>query len=199
MSIRSEYRTREEHLRQFFKRMNEFMLVLWRLGLGPWINLWPQVGGRIMVVTHTGRKTGKRHRTPVNYAIVNGELYCTAGFGAISDWFRNILANPEVEIWLPNGWWSGSADEVVDPVHRASLMRQVLIGSGFAARIAGINPHIQSDKELERATGEYRLIRIRLVGPRTGPGGPGDLAWIWPLATMILLPMVLFRKKGKSK
>jgi deazaflavin-dependent oxidoreductase (nitroreductase family) len=175
------------------------MLHLWRLGLGPWVNLWPKVGGRIMVITHTGRKTGGQHRTPANYAIVNGEIYCTAAFGARSDWYRNILTHPQIEVWLPNGWWFGVAEEVKDPVHRVPLMRQVLIGSGLAARIAGINPYRYSDKELERATAQYRLIRIRLLEPRTGPGGPGDLAWIWPLATMILLPTVLFRKKDKSK
>jgi hypothetical protein len=50
----------------------------------------------------------------VNYAIVDGEVYCTAGFGAVSDWYRNIRTNPEVEVWLPDGWWAGVAEEVTD-------------------------------------------------------------------------------------
>ena len=65
------------------------------------------LSGQIMVLTHTGRKSGLRRRTPVNYALVDGEVYCTAGFGQISDWYRNILANPQVEVWLPDGWWAG--------------------------------------------------------------------------------------------
>ena len=75
----------EQDLRQGFKYFNRFMLLMWRLGLGRWINLWPEVGGRIMVITHTGRKTGMRRRTPVNYTIANGDIYCTAGFGGVSD------------------------------------------------------------------------------------------------------------------
>ena len=39
-------------LRSFFKRFNRFMLLLWQLGLGPWVNFWPDVTGRIMVIVH---------------------------------------------------------------------------------------------------------------------------------------------------
>jgi deazaflavin-dependent oxidoreductase (nitroreductase family) len=185
----------EEQLRRGFKYFNRFMLLMWRLGLGRWINAWPAVGGRIMVVTHTGRKTGRRRRTPLNYAEANGDIYCTAGFGGNSDWYRNILADPLVEVWLPEGWWAGLAEEVLDDQVKLPLLRQVLIDSGFAARAAGLDPMAMSNAELEAATAKYRLIRIRRAAARTGRGGPGDLAWVWPLATFILLPMVLFRRK----
>ena len=120
-----------ENLRQMFKQMNKFMLLMWRLGLGSWLNFWPDVGGRIMVITHTGRKTGLKRRTPVNYALVEGELYCTAGFGPMSDWYRNLKAHSQVEVWLPEGWWAGVAEEITDPQWRLPLLRQVLIASGF--------------------------------------------------------------------
>jgi deazaflavin-dependent oxidoreductase (nitroreductase family) len=184
-----------EKLRQGFKLFNRFMLLQWRLGLGGWLNIWPEGFGRILVITHTGRKTGMRRRTPVNYALVEGDIYCTAGFGQGSDWYRNILKNPQVEVWLPEGWWSGTAEDVSDSPERLLLLRQVLIASGFAARLAGINPHKISDSGLDQATQEYRLVRIRRAAACTGPGGPGELAWIWPLATWILLPLALRRKR----
>jgi len=187
----------EERLRQGFKEFNRFMMLMWRLGLGAWVNAWPEVGGRIMVITHTGRKTGIRRRTPVNYTIADGEIYCTAGFGSKSDWYRNIIANPEVEVWLPNGWWAGVAEEVTDPDTWIPLLRQVLIDSGFAARAAGIDPVNMTNQELEAVTADYRLIHIRRTEARTGPGGPGDLAWVWPLAAMVLLPLVLLRRNRK--
>lgn len=148
-----------------------------------------------MVITHTGRKTGIRRHTPVNYTIADGEVYCTAGFGSKSDWYRNIMANPEVEIWLPEGWWAGAAEAVTDPDTRIPLLRQVLIDSGFAARAAGIDPVGMTNAELEAATTDYRLIHIRRTEACTGRGGPGDLAWVWPLATMILVPLVLLRRR----
>jgi deazaflavin-dependent oxidoreductase (nitroreductase family) len=175
-----------DRLRQAFKLLNRFMMLLWQLGLGSLVNAWPSVGGRIMVLTHTGRKTGLRRRTPVNYAIIAGDIYCTAGFGSVSDWYRNIKADPSVEVWLPDGWWAGTAEEVTGGEGHLSHMRQVLVASGFAALVAGINPHTIRDAELAQATNDYHLIRIRRQEARTGVDGPGKLAWIWPLATTVL-------------
>ena len=54
-----------------------------------------------------------------------------------------------------------------------------------------------TNAELEAVTVDYRLIHIRRTEARTGRGGPGDLAWVWPLATLILLPLVLFRRRKR--
>jgi deazaflavin-dependent oxidoreductase (nitroreductase family) len=193
--MKSEGKSFDEALRQGFKYFNQFMLLLWRLGLGTWMSLWPEGFGRYMVITHTGRKTGMRRQTPVNYTVVDGEVYCTAGFGQISDWYRNIMRNPNVEIWLPDGWWEATAEEVTDPQARLPLMRQVIRDSGFAGRLAGIDAGRISDEELDNFTSDYRLIHLRRTAPRTGPGGPGELAWVWPLAAFILLPLVLRKRR----
>jgi deazaflavin-dependent oxidoreductase (nitroreductase family) len=182
----------DDQLLKFFKYLNRFMLALFRLGLGRWVNGWPSIGGRIMVLIHEGRKTGIRRRTPLNYVIVDGDVYCLAGFGSGSDWYRNVLANPEIEIWLPDGWWAGSATDISGSDSRIDLLRKVLIASGFAAWLAGIRPRTDSDQTLAALTEKYRLLRIRRSHGLTGPGGPGDLAWIWPLATVILLLILLF-------
>ena len=186
----------ENKLRQGFKYLNRFMLLMWRLGLGKWLNMWPAGLGRYLVITHIGRKSGQRRRTPVNYAMVNEEIYVTAGFGSVSDWYRNILANPQVEIWLPTGWWTGVAEEVIDPAKRLPILRQVIIDSGFAGRMAGLNPHTMSDEAFNSATGPYRLMHLRRVAPLTGEHGPGDLAWIWPGVALVLLPLALLRRKN---
>ena len=182
-------------LRQMFKTGNRFMLIMWRLGLGQFINVSPDTIGRIMVLTHIGRKTGGKRQTPVNYAILNGEIYCVAGFGSIADWYRNTLKNPQVEIWLPDGWWEGTAEDISRHPNRVELVRQVLIASGFAARSVGLEPKSMSDEQIAAATGDYKLIRIRRTSACTGPGGPGDLAWIWPIATFLLLPMALRKRR----
>jgi deazaflavin-dependent oxidoreductase (nitroreductase family) len=187
----------EERVRQAFKGLNRFMLLFWRLGLGFWFR-WPKVFGCIMVITHRGRKTGMLYRTPVNFTIQDGYIYCTAAFGSKADWYWNIVKNPEVEVWLPEGWWSGVAEEAKQAENRPEILRQILIASGFAAPAFGLHPEEISDEGLEALLENYHLIRIRRVAARTGPGGPGDLAWIWQVLSFLLLPIVLFQLKGKK-
>lgn len=184
--------------RQFFKQFNKFMLLMWRLGLGQWINIWPEGIGRIMVISTTGRKSGLQRHTPINYAILDGEVYCISGWGKASDWFCNLMTHPEVEIWLPDGWWAGIAEEVTDPANRLSLMRTVAQNSGFAAyAFGGFDPKTITDEKLVEATRDSCVLHIRRTEARTGPGGPGDLAWVWPLATFMLLPMALRGRRRK--
>ena len=113
---------REERLRRAFRWLNRYMLLHWRLGLGPYANR-RELSGQIMVLVHVGRKTGRVRRTPVNYAIVDGDVFCTAGFGQVTDWYRNLLANPQVELWLPHGWWAGVAEDVSDSPKRLFWLR----------------------------------------------------------------------------
>jgi len=186
----------DERLRQGFKKyLNPFMLLMWRLDLGTWFKVWPDISGSVMVLSHIGRKTGIKRYQPLNYAIVDHDIYCVAAFGGISDWYRNIRANPNVEVWLPNGWWAGVAEDYSDSPERTQLIRQVLIGSGFAAYMAGLNPRRMTDEEMDAESKKYRLIRIHRNLARTGPGGPGDLGWVWQLGTIILLGFVLFRRR----
>ena len=83
-------------------------------------------------------------------------------------------------------------------INRWAWLRQVLIGSGFVAPMIGINPSHDSDAALATATTDYRLVRIRLTEARTGPDGPGDLAWIWPTATLLLLAALWRNRRAKN-
>lgn len=193
----SNYSTGET-LRGIFKTFNRFMVLLWRLGLGSYGN-GSRWGGSVMVIKHTGRRSGLSYLTPVNYATVDGDIYCTAGFGLKSDWYRNLLANPDVEVWLPDGRWAGVAQDVTETSERAVLFRQVIIGSGFAGPLFGVNPKKLTDVDLDALLETYRLVRIRRAEALTGAGGPGDLAWVWPFTTFLLLGIILRgrRKKGR--
>jgi deazaflavin-dependent oxidoreductase (nitroreductase family) len=185
-------------LRKFFKGLNHFMLTLWRLGLGGYGNP-SEVGGAIMVIKHKGRKSGLTRYAPVNFAEIDDEIYCMAGFGEDTHWYQNILADPNVELWLPDSRWAGIADEVSDSENRVAIMRAVLVASGFAGPLFGANPRKMSDEEVEKLLDPYRIIRIRRVEPVTGPGGPGDLAWVWPLATFTLLGLFIRRRKRRKQ
>jgi deazaflavin-dependent oxidoreductase (nitroreductase family) len=181
-------------LRRIFRAFNHFMLLIWRLGLGKYGNP-TQIGGAIMVIKHKGRVTGQTRYAPVNFAEIDGDIYCTAGFGETSDWYKNLMADPEVELWLPNSRWASLAEDVTNNENRVVIMRAVLVASGFAGPLFGANPRKMSDSQIEELLNSYRILRFRRTSAVTGPGGPGDLAWVWPLATFGLLAVLMRRRK----
>lgn len=148
-------------VRKVFHTFNRLMVFMWKIGMGRMINIWPAVIGRIMVIKHRGRKSGKEYLTPINYAVVEGEIYCAAGFGSISDWYRNLRAHPDVELWLPGQKGSYVAEDVSDSPKRPYILRQVLIASGFAGPMFGIDPHKLNDKQLENLAKDYRLVHFK--------------------------------------
>jgi deazaflavin-dependent oxidoreductase (nitroreductase family) len=184
----------EEKLRRAFGSLNRYVMVpLFRLGLAPFIG--SPFGGYIMVLKVIGRKTGKMRYTPVNYAIANGNVYCLAGFGAISDWYRNLLAHPNIQVVMPGGAIAGIADTVTDPAERLCIIRQILINAGFAGFFYGYDPRTVSDERLDETTRDVPVIRIRPYGIGSGASDPGGWAWIIPIASMLAFVWWFGRRK----
>ncbi len=151
-----------QRLRRFFHGMNHLMVFMWKLGLGRFMNIWPAVGGRIMVIRHRGRKSGREYLTPVNYAIVDKEIYCMAGFGALTDWYRNILSTPNIELWLPEGRRRAQACDVSSSPCRVKLIREIAIASGFAGPLLGFDQKKLTDEDIEKMSKDYRLVQFTL-------------------------------------
>ncbi len=181
-------------LRQGFKYFNKFMLLMWRMGMGKMINFSPSTIGRMMVIVHTGRKSGLTRYAPVNYATIDDDVYCMAGFGAKTHWYQNIMAKPDIEVWMPDGWWTGIAEDVTDREDRLSIIREVMIASGFATPLfEGIQPRTISDEKLAEVAADYRLIRIQRGEACSGKGGPGELSGLWLPVGLLLLLLLLWR------
>lgn len=186
-----------EAMRRGFNLMNKGMVPLWRLGLGRMLNSWPQGAGQMLVLEHVGRRSGAEYRTPVDFSRVGDGLYCVAAFGDKTHWYRNILAAPEIAVWLPDGRWLASAEDASDDHRRLDLMRQVLIDSGFAARLIGLDPGRMSDEDLDRATASYRLLRIHPLRQEASSDGPGSLAWVWALGLVTVLALGVGRRRWR--
>jgi deazaflavin-dependent oxidoreductase (nitroreductase family) len=178
-------------MRRAFWVLNKFFMVpMIRLGLLPFMGT--PVTGWVMMLTTTGHKTGKRRFTPVNYALINGDVYCLAGFGHRAHWYRNIQADAHVEAWLPSRPVAGRAEEVADPDERLGAIRQVLKNSGFATFLfGGINPFRIPDDRLREKVEDYCVIRIRPSGVGSGVGDPGGLLWVWWVATIVAAVVAL--------
>jgi hypothetical protein len=179
-------------LQRIFKFFNRFFMVpLFRLGLGPFVG--NPITGYIMVLRTTGRVSGKRRYAPVNYAILEGNLYCMAGFGEGTDWFRNLQECPNIEILTPSGPLAGVAEDASNSEEYLLVVRQLLKNSGFAGFLAGFNPYSLSDTELREKTIEYPLIRIRPTGIGSGAGDAGGWLWVLVLVVLIIVMWLVIR------
>jgi len=183
-------------IRQAFRVLNHsFMTPVFRSGLGAWVvSPW---AGYIMVLTTIGRKTGRPRHTPVNYALIDGDVCCIAGFGSVAHWARNLAAVPEAEVQLPAGRFWGSVQAVTDDLERLRIGRQILKNAGLAGFFFGFNPFTTSDEKLARGIASspvYRITPSRAVPATVDPGGAGWIATtlLW-LALLVLLIVILAR------
>jgi deazaflavin-dependent oxidoreductase (nitroreductase family) len=180
-------------MRRAFWILNKFLMVpMIRLGFLPFLG--SPFSGWIMLITTIGRVTGKRRFTPVNYALIDGDVYCLAGFGRISHWYRNLQTNPHVEVLLPSGPLSGRAEDVTDPDKRLHAGRQILKNSGFAAFLfGGSNPFTTSDDQLREKMVDYIVVRIHPTGVGSGVGDPGGLLWVWWIVAVIVVVILVVK------
>ena len=87
--------------------------LLCRLGLGG-----PAAGTVLLLVTR-GRRSGRRRYTGLNYARDGDTVYVMSGFGERTDWVRNLVADPRVDVQIGRRRWHALATIVKDPERRA--------------------------------------------------------------------------------
>ncbi len=179
-------------MRRIFWFLNKFFMVpMFRLGFGPFFG--NPLTGYIMVIKAIGRKTGKVRFAPVNYAIHKGNVYCISGGRKNSDWYRNLLAIPKVELILPGGCLYTHMEEVHSLDERRVIIRQILKNAGFAGFFEGYNPWRISDEELMQKSADLPLLRFHPLGVGNGPSDAGGWVWIWTFAVTILIVLALIR------
>lgn len=83
--------------------------IAYALGLGP------VLGKYILLLTTTGRSSGKKRVTPLQYEEIDGKIYLGSALGRKSDWVKNILVNSVVNIQLKSRKFTGNAVVIDDP------------------------------------------------------------------------------------
>ena len=59
------------------------------------------LGGRFMLLTHTGRVSGKQRQVVIEVVgRENGSYLACSGFGTGAAWYRNVLATPDATIQI---------------------------------------------------------------------------------------------------
>lgn len=98
------------------KNIQKIHRFLYAVGLGSII------GRVILLLTTTGRKSGKPRVTPLQYEVIDGDLYVGAARGLKSDWVRNIQVNPCVEIRAGTTRFQGRAEVITDTSRFADFL-----------------------------------------------------------------------------
>ena len=186
--------------RGFLVLNGSFMAPLIRLGFG-WLVGNP-VTGHVMLLRTRGRRSGLLREAPLGYVIRDGAVYCVAGYGEPTPWFRNLVADPNVEVVLPTRRFKGRAEPVTDPGEWLRTYRALIASFGLLGRAV-----VGDVRRLDDATllGRHRSLPVVRITPRygdaplvAGPFDPGGAGWILPYAGSAVLAVLGWRRLARA-
>ena len=99
---------------RLMRRMSNRVIHLVTAGRGP--------AKVVLVLTTTGRKSGLARQTPLQYEQVGEDIYIASARGPQADWFRNLQANPRVEVLVQGKQFAAQAEAVTDPTRIADFL-----------------------------------------------------------------------------
>jgi deazaflavin-dependent oxidoreductase (nitroreductase family) len=112
--------TPKDHVGPIFKWIFKIPILYYKLGLG-WM-----LRKRFLLLTTTGRRTGKPRHTPLEFDY-NPQTDCyrvSPGWGGNTDWYKNVLHDPHVRLQVGGRKFAALA-EPVDPQEAAKFMQAV--------------------------------------------------------------------------
>lgn len=118
------------------------------------------VSKNMMLMTYTGRKSGKTYTTPMNYLTIGDYLYTISSRERV--WWRNLRAGAPVTLRLRGKDVPAQAEAIEDPDQVASSLQQFLNAAPEYARY--LNVQIDSNgspnpEELARLANERIMVR----------------------------------------
>lgn len=81
-----------------------------------------KAASRVLILTTTGRRSGHPRPTPLQYEEVDGVYYVGSARGTQADWYRNLKANPDVEVRVGSSHFSTVAELITNPVQIADFL-----------------------------------------------------------------------------
>jgi deazaflavin-dependent oxidoreductase (nitroreductase family) len=183
-----------------FRYANRAVVVpLHRAGLAAWLG--GPLGGWQCLVTTVGRRSGLRRHAPLGYIVMDGAAWVMAGYGPRTQWYRNMLEQPAVELRLPDRRpFPALAEEVRDPALRARVIPPLCRSMALPGMMIGCLPATSTDERILGCVSWVPLVRISPAeGSTLVPGAedPGGHGWVWRHLVMTAATVglvVLFRR-----
>ena len=145
-------------------------------GLGPIFST--PLTGSMLVLGTTGRASGLRREAPLGYVILDGAVYVCAGFGHRTAWYRNLVADPRVEVILPTQAFAGIAETVTDPAEWDRVYPAYARALGVIGRLVLGDVAAADRARRDEIRSSLPLVRIRPTGLAPGPADPGGSMWV---------------------
>ncbi len=132
----------------------------------------------MLLLTTTGRRSGLPRRTALTFQPLDGRYLVLAGMGTRSDWYRNLLAQPRVEVRIGARRFAARAEPVLEPARRRML------APGIAAQWDRFGPprplrlllrrftHFDYDAELAYALAHAEDLPMVELVPFSSPPPP---------------------------
>ena len=97
-------------------------LIHWPPRIAYALGLGPLLGRLVLLLTTTGRKSGKPRVVPLQYEEIGGKIHLGSSRGEQADWVRNIRANPNVEVRVKARRFTGTAEVITDAARIADFL-----------------------------------------------------------------------------
>jgi len=138
------------------RKLNRRIARNYQRGIGP--------ASMVLLLTTTGRKSGLPRLTPLQYEEYEEGYYVGSARGEQADWFRNIQANPQVEVQVCREHFCGLAEPVTDAKRIADFLELRLkrhpLMIGALMRLEGL-PLKHTRLDLERFAAQKAMAIIR--------------------------------------
>ncbi len=129
--------------------------------------------GSMLLLRTVGRRSGLVRETPLGYAVIDGRVVVVAGYGRRSDWFRNALAHPEVEVVLPGARLRGRAEEITDPDERRAAFRTTIGAMALVGRLTLGDVGAAGTARVDELAEAFPMLAITPTAVLPGPFDPG--------------------------
>ena len=130
-----------------------FMTFLLRRGwMGPASDI-------IMVITTTGRKTGRKHSIPIGYLRDGNDVVALTG-EKVSNWFRNVLANGEATLEIKKEKIDVRGKLIADETERQRIFKMYQQNEKYFKSNFGIEVN-SPESELQAVLAKRRFIRFK--------------------------------------
>jgi len=171
---------------EIIRKLYRAPILLYRLGLGKLFRKY------IVILSSFGRKSGKIHRTPVEYFQENDRIYVMSGFGDTPDWYQNLQKNPYTT--LNKG---KSSQQVIARKPETQSEWEGVIKFLKTSPVTNI-----SDPEMVKQLDNPQVLKEIKEWPVLTFDGTQepcptpleiDLAWTWPLILLFSAHTILLR------